>query len=60
MDAMMQTWKQKVEKFFVFFITKLGLLESDMKMKSVKGRAAVAPAERAVGPIAGGRTDCGW
>ena len=28
MDAMMQTWKQKVEKFFVFFITKLGLLHS--------------------------------
>ena len=26
MDAMMQSWKQKVEKFFVFFITKLGLL----------------------------------
>ena len=27
-------------------------------MKSVKGRAAVAPAERAVGPIAGGSTGC--
>ena len=27
MDAMMQTRKQKVEKFFVFFVTKLGLLQ---------------------------------
>ena len=27
-------------------------------MKSVKGRAAVAPAERAVGPMAGGSTGC--
>ena len=27
-------------------------------MKSVKDRAAVVPAERAVGPIAGGSTGC--
>ena len=28
MDAMMQTSKQKVEKFFVFFITNLGMLHN--------------------------------
>ena len=27
MDAMMQTSKQKVEKFFIFFVTKLGMLQ---------------------------------
>ena len=32
MDAMMQTWEQKVEKFFVFFTTTLGLLHQHINL----------------------------
>ena len=50
MHAMMQTRMQKVEKFFVFFVTKLGLLQQCPPQPRVANPVAQHPHSAALPP----------